>query len=99
MWIHILSKHKSHLVLKVLDDLLLGLSQSELLMVVVLGYSGSARNWGWASGGCSILAEFGSFHLEFVYLSEISGNTVYRDKVSRVRTSITVLMRKDIEGG
>nr|XP_022288303.1 mannosyl-oligosaccharide 1,2-alpha-mannosidase IA-like [Crassostrea virginica]XP_022288510.1 mannosyl-oligosaccharide 1,2-alpha-mannosidase IA-like [Crassostrea virginica] len=47
--------------------------------------SGSARNWGWASGGCSILAEFGSFHLEFVYLSEISGNTVYRDKVMKIR--------------
>lgn len=48
----------------------------------IFRYRGSARNWGWASGGCSILAEFGSFHLEFVYLSEISGNSVYKDKVS-----------------
>ncbi|KAK3097401.1 hypothetical protein FSP39_009319 [Pinctada imbricata] len=50
--------------------------------------TGSARNWGWASGGCSILAEFGSFHVEFMYLSEISGNKIYKDKVMKIRETL-----------
>ncbi|XP_077977096.1 mannosyl-oligosaccharide 1,2-alpha-mannosidase IA-like [Glandiceps talaboti] len=54
-------------------------------MAMVNVRSGSAHNWGWASGGSSILAEFGSMHLEFVYLSEITGNPVYKEKVQRVR--------------
>ncbi|XP_068755290.1 mannosyl-oligosaccharide 1,2-alpha-mannosidase IB-like [Montipora capricornis] len=44
--------------------------------------SGSGHNWGWASGGCSILAELGTMHLEFVYLSKITGNQIYAQKVS-----------------
>ncbi|KAJ7394206.1 Mannosyl-oligosaccharide 1,2-alpha-mannosidase IB [Desmophyllum pertusum] len=47
--------------------------------------SGSGHNWGWASGGCSILAEFGTLHLEFVYLSKITGDPIYAKKVYRVR--------------
>ena len=43
--------------------------------------SGSGHNWGWASGGCSILAEFGTLHLEFVYLSKITGDPIYAKKV------------------
>ena len=44
--------------------------------------SGGSHNWGWASGGCSILAEFGTLHLEFQYLTHITGNPVYMQKVS-----------------
>jgi len=47
--------------------------------------SGSGRNWGWASGGCSILAEYGTLHLEFAYLSEITGDNKYLEKVMRIR--------------
>lgn len=36
--------------------------------------TGHSKNYAWASGGSSILAELGSLHLEFVYLSEITGN-------------------------
>ncbi|XP_070568664.1 mannosyl-oligosaccharide 1,2-alpha-mannosidase IA-like [Ptychodera flava] len=54
-------------------------------MAMVNVRSGSSHNWGWASGGSSILAEFGSMHLEFVYLSEITGNPIYREKVAKVR--------------
>ena len=43
--------------------------------------SGSGHNWGWASGGCSILAELGTLHLEFVYLSKITGEPIYAQKV------------------
>ena len=39
-------------------------------------------NYGWASGGQSILAEFGTLHLEFTYLSRITGDPVYAAKVS-----------------
>uniref|UniRef100_UPI00398EE898 mannosyl-oligosaccharide 1,2-alpha-mannosidase IA-like isoform X2 n=1 Tax=Pristiophorus japonicus TaxID=55135 RepID=UPI00398EE898 len=47
--------------------------------------SGVGRNWGWASGGSSILAEFGTLHLEFVHLSEVSGNPKFAEKVMTVR--------------
>jgi len=52
-----------------------------MLYCIGLHFSGTGRNWGWASGGCSILAEFGTLHLEFAYLSHITGNPVYLEKV------------------
>ncbi|OXA46900.1 Mannosyl-oligosaccharide alpha-1,2-mannosidase isoform A [Folsomia candida] len=33
----------------------------------------------------SVLAEFGTLHLEFVYLSEITGNPIFREKVETIR--------------
>lgn len=43
-------------------------------------------NWGWATtGGSSILAEFGSLHLEFLHLTQLSGNRVFAEKVRRIR--------------
>ncbi|CAD5207522.1 unnamed protein product [Bursaphelenchus okinawaensis] len=47
--------------------------------------TGRASNWGWASGGCSILSELGSLELEFNYLSKLTGSDLYKDKVKRVR--------------
>ncbi|KAM9035243.1 mannosyl-oligosaccharide 1,2-alpha-mannosidase IC [Sarcophilus harrisii] len=47
--------------------------------------SGVSRTWGWASLGSSILAEFGSLHLEFLHLSKISGNPVFARKVKNIR--------------
>eukprot|EP00062_Callorhinchus_milii_P010194 gi/632954773/ref/XP_007893140.1/ PREDICTED: mannosyl-oligosaccharide 1,2-alpha-mannosidase IA-like [Callorhinchus milii] len=47
--------------------------------------SGVGRNWGWASGGSSILAEFGTLHLEFVHLSEVSNNPKFAEKVMAIR--------------
>lgn len=43
--------------------------------------SGTSWSWGWASAGSSILAEFGTLHLEFVHLTELSSNPVYTEKV------------------
>ena len=43
--------------------------------------SGIGRNWPWASGGSSILAEFGTLHLEFMHLSHLSGNPIFAEKV------------------
>uniref|UniRef100_A0A8C6UWW7 alpha-1,2-Mannosidase n=1 Tax=Neogobius melanostomus TaxID=47308 RepID=A0A8C6UWW7_9GOBI len=52
--------------------------------VINLG-SGTSWSWGWASAGSSILAEFGTLHLEFVHLSELSGNSIYTEKVMNIR--------------
>lgn len=35
--------------------------------------------------GSGILAEFGTLHMEFAYLSEIVGDKKYEEKVKRVR--------------
>ncbi|XP_068154492.1 mannosyl-oligosaccharide alpha-1,2-mannosidase IA isoform X1 [Drosophila tropicalis] len=47
--------------------------------------TGMAKNYGWASGGSSILSEFGTLHLEFAYLSDITGNPLYRERVQTIR--------------
>lgn len=44
-----------------------------------------SKNYAWASGGSSILSEFGTLHLEFAYLSDITGNPVYKERVQTVR--------------
>lgn len=46
-----------------------------------LSSSGVGRNWGWASAGSSILAEFGTLHMEFVHLTYLTGNPAYYQKV------------------
>nr|CAB3263604.1 mannosyl-oligosaccharide 1,2-alpha-mannosidase IA [Phallusia mammillata] len=47
--------------------------------------TGSVRNWGWASGGSSILSEFGTLHLEFAKLSQVTGDPKYLEKVMKIR--------------
>lgn len=49
--------------------------------------AGIARNHDW-SYNAAILSEFGSMHLEFIYLSELTGNPKYRDKVLKIRDTI-----------
>ncbi|PAV88184.1 hypothetical protein WR25_19755 [Diploscapter pachys] len=44
-----------------------------------------ASNYGWANGGSSILAEFGSLHLEFLYLAKISKSPIFAKKIQTVR--------------
>ncbi|XP_067456986.1 mannosyl-oligosaccharide 1,2-alpha-mannosidase IA isoform X1 [Thunnus thynnus] len=53
--------------------------------VINLGSSGTSWSWGWASAGSSILAEFGTLHLEFVHLTELSNNPIYTEKVMNIR--------------
>ncbi|XP_073432016.1 mannosyl-oligosaccharide 1,2-alpha-mannosidase IA-like [Dendrobates tinctorius] len=53
--------------------------------------SGIGRNWPWASGGSSILAEFGTLHLEFIHLSEVSGNPIFAEKVMNIRKVLSRL--------
>jgi len=47
--------------------------------------TGRVRNYGWASGGSSILSEFGTLHLEFAMLSKATGDSTYLEKVMRIR--------------
>ncbi|XP_063480754.1 mannosyl-oligosaccharide 1,2-alpha-mannosidase IB isoform X2 [Symphalangus syndactylus] len=47
--------------------------------------SGVGRNWGWASAGSSILAEFGTLHMEFIHLSYLTGDLTYYKKVMHIR--------------
>nr|XP_022909489.1 mannosyl-oligosaccharide alpha-1,2-mannosidase IA-like [Onthophagus taurus] len=54
--------------------------------------TGGSKNYGWASGGSSILSEFGTLHLEFAYLSDVTGKSDYRNKVDHIRQ---FLMQKD----
>ncbi|KAM5179549.1 mannosyl-oligosaccharide 1,2-alpha-mannosidase IC [Mantella aurantiaca] len=52
--------------------------------IINLG-NGLNWSWGWASAGSSILAEFGTLHLEFLKLSELSGDPVFIEKVNTIR--------------
>ncbi|XP_030074651.1 mannosyl-oligosaccharide 1,2-alpha-mannosidase IC isoform X1 [Microcaecilia unicolor] len=52
--------------------------------IINLG-NGLSWSWGWASAGSSILAEFGTLHLEFLQLSQVSGNPLFTEKVMNVR--------------
>ncbi|KAK6022361.1 glycosyl hydrolase family 47 [Ostertagia ostertagi] len=56
---------------------------------VVNVVTGSAKNYGWASGQSSILSEFGSLQLEFDYLSHVTGNKIYSEKIERIRDFLT----------
>ncbi|KAL3125005.1 hypothetical protein niasHT_009304 [Heterodera trifolii] len=57
--------------------------------------TGRTGNYGWASGGCSILSEFGSLELEFNYLSRLTGNQTYMSKCARVREYVIELQKPD----
>lgn len=46
-----------------------------------------SRNHDWAYGA-AILSEFGSMHLEFIYLSHVTGDPKYREKAFKVREAI-----------
>jgi mannosyl-oligosaccharide alpha-1,2-mannosidase len=50
--------------------------------------------YGW-SGGCSVLAEFGSIELEFDYLSRITGHATYAQRARKIRDVVTGLDRSD----
>lgn len=55
--------------------------------------TGFSKNYDWASG--SVLSELGSLHLEFTYLSDITGNPVYRERVITVRQALRNAFKPD----
>ncbi|XP_030377611.1 mannosyl-oligosaccharide alpha-1,2-mannosidase IA-like [Scaptodrosophila lebanonensis] len=50
--------------------------------------TGAAENYNWAAGKASILAEFGTLHLEFAYLSDITGDPKYLKLVQAIRNRL-----------
>ncbi|CAH6778192.1 Man1a [Phodopus roborovskii] len=71
------------------------LGQWNLPNLCLLFLSGIGRNWPWASGGSSILAEFGTLHLEFMHLSHLSGNPIFAEKVMNIRTVLNKLEKPE----
>ena len=67
----------------------------KFLCIFINSVAGSAKNYGWASGGCSILSEFGSIQLEFDYLSNATGKTIFAEKAQRVRNVLSDLEKPD----
>lgn len=57
--------------------------------------TGAISNYGWANGGSSILAEIGTLHLEFVYLSHLTKNPIYKEKVQAIRDHLDNLEKLD----
>uniref|UniRef100_H2Y4E2 alpha-1,2-Mannosidase n=1 Tax=Ciona savignyi TaxID=51511 RepID=H2Y4E2_CIOSA len=57
---------------KIITDKLLPAfnTQTGIPYALINPTSGAVKNWGWASGGSSILSEFGTLHLEFSMLSK-----------------------------
>mmetsp|Transcript_5206 Transcript_5206/g.13489 ORF Transcript_5206/g.13489 Transcript_5206/m.13489 type:complete len:633 (+) Transcript_5206:52-1950(+) len=51
--------------------------------------SGDGMAWAWAPGGCAILSELGTMSMEFNYLSRITANPIYAEKVQRLTELIT----------
>lgn len=52
--------------------------------------SKASRQYHWA-GPNSILSELGTLHLEFTYLSDVTGQDVYRQKVNRIRDVLNTI--------
>jgi len=50
--------------------------------------TGATGSWSWAPGGCSILSEVGTMSLEFIYLSRITGDDIFADKVNTAMTRV-----------
>lgn len=52
------------------------------------------RQYHWA-GANSILSEVGTLHMEFTYLSDVTGKDVYRKKVDRIREVLHNIQKPD----
>jgi mannosyl-oligosaccharide alpha-1,2-mannosidase len=70
-------------------------SPTGIPMALINVQNGRTGNYGWASGGCSILAEFGTLELELDYLSRITNNQSYVQKARKVREFVTALEKPD----
>nr|VZH95289.1 unnamed protein product [Spirometra erinaceieuropaei] len=52
-------------------------------------------SFGGAPGGCSVLSEAGTLHMEFQYLSELTGKKQYSEMVHKIRSAIANIPRPD----
>ncbi|CAF0831381.1 unnamed protein product [Brachionus calyciflorus] len=58
--------------------------------------SKTVSNYNWAAGSCSILAEIGTISLEFQYLTDMTGNKIYQEKIDKIYD--TLLKNKNQNG-
>ncbi|CAK5085582.1 unnamed protein product [Meloidogyne enterolobii] len=70
-------------------------SSTGIPLALINVQTGKATNYNWASGGCSILSEFGSIELEFAFLSKITGNDTYLLKCRKLREYVNKLEKPD----
>uniref|UniRef100_A0A0N4ZE20 alpha-1,2-Mannosidase n=1 Tax=Parastrongyloides trichosuri TaxID=131310 RepID=A0A0N4ZE20_PARTI len=63
-------------------------SPSGLPYNIVVPTTNNTMNYNWVTNNAHILADVGTLHLEFEYLSHITGNPIYRDKVVKTREII-----------
>lgn len=54
-----------------------------------------SKNYAWASGGSSILSEFGTLSLEWNYLADVTDKAVFRDKVNNILQVLKKMERSD----
>ena len=52
---------------------------------------GTSRNYAWASQSNSILSEVGTLSLEFYYLTALTGDQIYYNKIDRIQTILDSL--------
>lgn len=64
-----------------------------IFIIFLLFVFQNSKNYFWASDRSSILSEFGTLHMEFVYLSDITGNDIYKQKVFHIRQFVRNLDR------
>lgn len=57
---------------------------SGIPMALINPISKRSKNYNWSPGSCSILAEFGTLSLEFNYLTDLTGNKVFTEKIDRI---------------
>lgn len=62
---------------------------------LIIPSSGRSKNYEWASKGYSILSEVGTMSLEFGYLSALSGDQTYFNKIERIRDLLDSLNKPD----
>ncbi|KAF7253102.1 hypothetical protein EG68_07860, partial [Paragonimus skrjabini miyazakii] len=63
-------------------------TQTGIPMSLINLKTGACRMFVWSRKKCAILAEAGTLHMEFKYLSELTGDPVYAEKVDKIRKVI-----------
>ena len=57
--------------------------------------TGVGYNYYWIGQDHSILSEYGSMSLEFNYLSDVTGEPIYREKVDKIRDVLKNMIKPD----
>ncbi|GAA48385.1 mannosyl-oligosaccharide alpha-1 2-mannosidase, partial [Clonorchis sinensis] len=64
---------------------------TKLPMSLINLRTGKGQMFTWSAGRCALLAEVGTLHMEFRYLSELTGDPIYAQKVHCIRDILNAL--------